>query len=646
MLKDVETISDFVIKPVVARRSTVLSEQVFHSNASFFRKHFIVTQLTSLIETFFGLLSEGVFVLDSQLNYVSVSEQFLQMTGLPRDEILGKTFCFHPIDFYPEYHRKIFLKIQQQLTQFESVNELLSFENRNGKSILGHVRIVPVKFDNFFVYIGTVVSVNRQHEIRFDIEELLRYDTLTHLPNLSRFVDSLQIAIKAGQTLKDPNRQLAVIRLNIDKLQSFNESIGIAATDELLQLFVKRIDALTPPSQCRVKCFSRFGGDNFGILLEIDALAAAYAYLDKLSQLFEMPFFIESIPPLYVRVSVGVSLHPRDSSSAESMITQAESALKQARLYGGDDIVWYEKTHRNSLFQDTHLSSAFNKALNDAEIVPFFQPKLVFAQPNQPMFEALVRWQHPILGTLTPQDFLDDVIDGMSQRLFERIIHLCVRQLVAWKRLGYFVTVCINVDARQFNNERFLNFIFELLNKYPCFAKHIELELTEIARLVDKPKAITVLQQLVDCGISLAIDDFGTGYSSLSYLAEYPVNLVKIDRVFIQDILTNPKKQTLVKSIIHLAHDLNISVIAEGVETEAQKAFLQAIGCDGIQGYVYGKPMSAPQATAWLEQHFEKDTALADDFLKRFPDGVLSYQVNQQSNETPANHPSHNPLDR
>lgn len=612
--------SSLVIKSASTRRSNVLTERVFISDAKFFRKHFTTAQLGCLKEAIFSLVSEGIFVLDSKLNYVSVSEQFLKITRLPHDQILGKIFCFHPIEFYPEYHAKAFRKIEQQLLADEPVNELLSFENRGGKSILGHLRIQPIRFDNFTVYLGTIIDVNQRHEIRVDLEQLLQYDSLTHLPNLSRFIDSLQIAIDVSKTLTQPGRQLAVVRLNIDRLQAFNQSIGIANTDELLKSFVKRIDTLAPPLGCRVNSFSRFGGDNFGILLEVDDLAAAYGYLDKLSQLFEMPFFIQDLPPMYMRVSVGVSLYPRDSTSAESMITQAESALKHARLSGGDDIVWYEKSHRNTKFQDTHLSSAFNNALKDAQIVPYYQPKLLFNAPDTPMFEALVRWQHPILGTLTPQDFLDEVIDSMSQRLFESIIENTVKQLIVWKRLGYLVTACINIDARQFNNDRFLNFLYGLMDAYPCFAQHIELELTEIARLVNKKKAIDALIKLQDRGIQLAIDDFGTGYSSLSYLAEYPINLLKIDKFFINNILDESKKQKMVVSMIEMAHALGIKVIAEGVETQAQWDFLKSINCDGIQGYAYGKPMSADQATHWIVENFRADKALADDFNARFSD--------------------------
>lgn len=611
-------------KTVKPRRTNVLSEQVFLSNGTFFRKNFTLSQLNALGEEMFDLLSEGLFVLDSELHYVSVSQQFSDILRIKREEILGKFFSFNPLDFYPPYYHDILSEIVKQLQNFEKVDTLIAFDTRGGKSILGQIRIHPVRFDNCLVYIGSLSSVTYHHELRQDIKALLQYDPLTQLPNLNRFVDALQVAIQVSEKYQLPNRQLVVIRLNIDRLQAFNESIGIQATDTLLCQFVERIESLRPSNDCRINCFSRFGGDNFGILLEIDDIAAAYHYLDQLSQLFEMPFFIGDRPHIYIRTSVGVALYPRDSISAECLISQAEAALKQARLIGGDDIVWYEKAHRNQLFQDTHLSSAFNRALQDAQIVPFFQPKMLFASPDKPMFEALVRWQHPILGTLTPQDFLDDVIGGMSQRLFERIITLSIEQLIAWKRLGYLCVVCINLDARQLSNERFLQFIHQMLDRYPCFTQHIELELTEIARLIDKQKAIVELQKLSDAGLKIALDDFGTGYASLSYLVDYPIKLVKIDKFFIQDMLTTPKKQTMVKSIVALAHSLDITVIAEGVETEAECKFLRAVGCDGLQGYYYSKPMSASQANEWLLQHFMADDTLAADFNRRYPPAVFN----------------------
>lgn len=566
-------------------------------------------------------ISEGWFVLDSELNYVAVNQQFLAITRLPKQQILGKFFSFHSIDGYPPNRRKSFEHILSLLQTGQTVDEMMTFSFRQGQEVLARVQVFSDTLpDNTLIYYGILTEANQPKLYRRALESKLNYDPLTQLPTLDNFLDAAEIAINLAAKLPDTPPHLALIRLNIDKLQAFNDSLGFEATNQLLIKFVERIHQL-PLNGSTVQSFARLGGDNFAILLNTGELAEVYHYLDKLSQALELPFFVDNAPYSYIRVSVGVAVFPRDSQSAESLLNQAESALKQARLAGGDDIVWYEKAHRDGLFKDVHLASAFNQALSNAEIVAFFQPKVMFAQPDQPMFEALIRWQHPVLGTLTPQAFLDEVIHGMSQRLFETVIQSGIEQIIAWRRLGFFVKVCINIDARQFNNERFLAFVNELMARYPCFVRHIEFELTEIARLVDRPNAIATLQQFREKGVLVAIDDFGTGYASLSYLLDFPVDLLKIDRRFIQNIHLEANKQKIVNMMIELAHSLGIKAIAEGVETVEERDFLAKLGCDGIQGYLVSPPMSAEQATQWLNEHFTADPAIADAFNARYPLG-------------------------
>lgn len=613
-------------KPIASASTTLLAAGLpFISDTTFFKRRFTKALLGQLIGSIFNEVTDGIFILDSAGHYVSVNARFLEITRLPCEHILGRYFSFHPIETYPDYYQTLFLSIEKKLKNLEPINELMTFAMRGGEEVFGHLRIRPCHIDeNTLVYIGTLVDVGAHQHSHESLKKLRQFDSLTGLPTFDAFIDSLKVALYVANTAENQIdttaiSQLAVVRLNIDKLQSFNESLGITATDDLLKKFVERIKALDVPEQCAVRCFSRFGGDNFRILLEVGDISAAYAYLDRLSQLFEMPFFLDEVPYIYMRVSVGVALYPRDSRTVDSLMVQAESALKQARLAGGDDVVWYEKAHRNGLFQDTHLASAFNRALVETQIVPFFQPKILFNQPDVPMFEALVRWQHPILGTLSPSAFLDEVIHGMSQRLFENIITTCTKQIIAWKRLGFVTKVCINLDARQLNNDRFLQHIYEMLAKHACFANHIELELTEIARLVDKPKALSALKHLREAGVDIGIDDFGTGYASLSYLLDYPVNFIKIDKQFVENCHQDIKKQTLLKYTIDMAHALGIETIAEGVECQAELDFLKSLGCDGAQGYLFSKPLEASQATDWLNQKFTASKLIADDFNRRYP---------------------------
>lgn len=596
-----------------------LSRHGFIFDKAFFSQSLMSAQTEALLSLVFQHMSEGVFILNDSYEFVAVNQQFLKITRLPADDILQRYFCYHPLESFPEYHQKIFSEMQTALIAKQDFEKTVSLAMRGGPEVFVHVRVFcHTLADNRVIYIGFMNDVGRLSNLREAVTTALKYDKLTGLQNLDTFIESTKVMINFIEQSQNAVNSLVLLRLNIDKLQAFNESLGIQTTDLLICQFVERINQLGHNSSM-MQAFSRFGGDNFAILLNVTDIAQAYDFLDKLSQSFELPFIMDG-KYIYIRISVGVALYPRDAKSAENVIIQAETALKHARLSGGDDIVWFDKVQQNTLFRDTHLKSAFSRALTNSQIVPFFQPKVSFKDPHMPMFEALVRWEHPELGTLSPHEFLDEVLDGLSQPLFETIIQLSARQIIAWKKMGYHVKVCINIDARQLNNDRFIQFLDNLLTKHRCFTQHIEFELTEIARLIDKPKALNVIKTLRDAGAMIAIDDFGTGYASLSYLIDYPVDMLKIDRIFVQDIQHEPRKQTLVKAIVQIAHAINVQVIAEGVENQDELEFLKSLGCDGAQGYYYGKPMSAEAATQWLTQHYTADPAISAGYYARHPD--------------------------
>jgi diguanylate cyclase (GGDEF)-like protein/PAS domain S-box-containing protein len=573
--------------------------------------------LRDIFATILSKMSEGVFILDSNLRYVCANEQFLQMSQLDRDAILGRYFSYHPIASFPPHYHVLFSHMEDRLLKHEPVDEKFALNTVTGTEVFVQLQIsyYHASEDCLPIYIGILTNLTKYQQIHEQLGRNLNYDNLTGLQHRDTFIEMTTFALHMASQ-HDPVPEHVLLRMNIDKLQAFNESVGMEITDELIKAFVQRIKDIDIPT-VTLRGFSRFGGDNFGLLLSVPDIKLAHQYLDALSHAFELPFNIGD-NELYICLSVGVSSYPSLANNLESLLIQAEAALKQARLSGQEDIIWY-KSHilPCPLINNTHLKSAFRNALATSQIKAFFQPKVMFSRPEVPMFEALVRWEHPALGVINPQQFLDEVLETLPHELFEGIFQQCMQQLEIWHAMGHMAVICINVDGRQLRSPRFMNFIEAQFSKCSCLAQCIEFELTEISQLIGYDETVTGLNRLHEAGVRLAIDDFGTGYSSLSYLVKYPFHIIKLDKLFIQGIETDPTKQILVKAVIAMAHTLGIEVVAEGVETETVLDFLQSpeVNCDGAQGYVYGKPMSAAETTAWLDQHFNGDSPVTSQSI-------------------------------
>lgn len=563
-------------------------------------------------------VTEGIFVLDHERRYVCVNRQFLHITQLTQNNVLGNKFSAHLIGmtdsrWHKQWH-KLLRHIESQLLQHQPINEQFALPVMHGPEVFVQLQIVCYQPDAASQprYIGLLNNLTEHRQSHEVLGHTLNYDKLTGLQQRDAFIEMAALALQAFRP-KMATGQLVLLRINIDKLQSFNESLGIGVTDDLIKACAQRIQRVTLPS-VTLHGFSRFGGDNFGLLLAVPDIGAAHDYVAALQHAFEQSFDIHD-NQLYIRLSVGISAYPRSAHDVESLLIQAEAALKQARMPGRDDVIWYHvDNHPSPIFTNTHLKSAFKDALMASHIKPFYQPKVIFTRQDTPIFEALVRWDHPMLGLINPQQFLDEILESLPHELFEGVLTACIQQLQHWQARGHMAIICINVDGRQLRSERFINFVEAQLAQHKGLAQFIEFELTEISQIIDDDAASAGLNRLHLAGVRLAIDDFGTGYSSLSYLVKYPIHTIKLDKLFIDNIAHDTNKQSLVKALIAMAHSLGIEVIAEGVETAEELAFLQSpeVNCDGAQGYIFGKPMSAIEATDWLERQRKGDHLVAN----------------------------------
>lgn len=587
-----------------------LREYGFIVDSHFFDKQISLEHQNAVFASVFSKIHDGIFMLDKQLRFICVNQQFLNITALPRDQVIGSPFYFYPYKTYALHLQQAIAAIITKLDNRQSIstNLVLSYHNSPEVAVWLDISVCEVD-DNRVMYVGLLTNLTKKDAQLSHTLHLYNYDELTGLPNYDSFYEKLKSCIDYYQTADNQRECMGVLlRINIDKLQSFNISLGIENTNTLIQGFVKRVKSLKI-SGASLVTFSRFGGDSFAAMISVQHLDAAHYYVAALKQLFDLPFSIDN-QSIYLRLSIGASVFPTHTQDAQTLLLQADTALKHARLINDEDCVWYDANQQKGNFKDIHLLSAFKNALLKQQILPYFQPKLEFAQPDMPMFEALVRWEHPTLGLLYPNDFLAEVLDKSSQALFEKIVLACIEQILTWREMGYNCLICINIDSRQLINDKFIEFIEGTIQQYSWLAQLISFEITEVCKIHDELKAQAMLSKLRQYGFSISIDDFGTGFAAMQYLIKYPINMLKIDRLFITNILQDRKKQVIVKSVIDMAHSLSMQALAEGVSNREEIEYLRSLGCDLIQGFGFGVPMSSKDASKWLKANYKPNYLL------------------------------------
>jgi len=440
-----------------------------------------------------------------------------------------------------------------------------------------------------------------QDELRAQKEMLhhhAHYDSLTSLPNRFLFNDRLNQSIKRAQR---SGSKIAVLFIDLDHFKGINDSMGHKIGDELLVEVAGRLKSKIR----KTDTLARLGGDEFTIVLDrVNSNDDIVGVTQSLLKIMEAPFELSS-QSLYVTLSVGAAIYPDDGDTAEELLKNADAAMYQAKDDGRNTYQFYAQSMTEKAFERIAMEASFRNALKKEEFVVYYQPQ-VDAETEQLIgVEALVRWQHPDMGLISPAKFLGFALDtGLVVPLDLWVMRTAMLQITQWHRNKLQPGVlALNLSLLQLNKEGFVESIKQLLEETGCQSEWVELEVTEGQVMKDSSKAIQILNQIRNLGISLAIDDFGTGYSSLSQLKRLPINKLKIDQSFIRDLPGDEEDVILSKSVISLAKNMGLDVIAEGVETEQQKDFLLENGCRFVQGYFFGKPMSATD----MEKVLRKD---------------------------------------
>ncbi|MGQ0683970.1 putative bifunctional diguanylate cyclase/phosphodiesterase [Bradyrhizobium sp.] len=427
---------------------------------------------------------------------------------------------------------------------------------------------------------------------QLEAERTVRQDPLTHLPNRFAFNETLD---GAHTRLAQTGEEFAVLLLDLDRFKEVNDKFGHPAGDEFLIQVAARLQRCTRAAEH----VARIGGDEFALIMtKLTRAEEALEIAERFVAAFCDPFLIDGYEVVGA-TSVGIVLAPRDGSSSHELLKHVDMALYRAKKAGPGSICFFEASDDKQTRDRMALQRDLERAIERNELFLVYQPFLDIDQDRITGFEALLRWQHPTRGLIPPSEFIPIAEEsGLIHQLGEWVLR---RACVTLSTLPADVRIAVNVSAVQFNHAGILQATMQALADAGVSANRLEVEITESMLISKYGSASSILNSLLQLGVTVALDDFGTGFSSLTYLRKLPFSRIKIDQSFIRDMLSQPDCAAIVKSVIGLAQDLRIGVVAEGVETADQLEYLRQAGCDEAQGYLIGRPESADRMPALLD---------------------------------------------
>ncbi|WP_299980124.1 EAL domain-containing protein [uncultured Pseudoteredinibacter sp.] len=439
--------------------------------------------------------------------------------------------------------------------------------------------------NRYVLLISDITLKLRQEE---ELRRLANYDRLTGLANRNLFNDNLKQAVKNADHLTFSKFALFVI--GIDRFKWINDSFGHEFGDDLLKSTSERINSCIREQDS----IARLGGDEFCVILEnIEDVTRLAQLAKKIIEVVELPIKTQE-ENVSVTVSIGVSIYKTDSLNPETLLSQANAALKSAKEDGGGKFQFYTESMNSKLQNHIRLESDMRKAVKNSEFISYFQPKVCLKSGKVIGAEALVRWRRDKQKIQSPDSFIETAEkSGVINKIGSLVLRDVCLQLQSWWEIGVKIPVAVNLSAQQIIQDNFVDMIEEIISQYDFDRYLLEFEITEHLLMNDREKSIAVLKLLRDKGHSIYIDDFGTGYSSLSYLADFPIDYLKIDQVFIKDLLVDDRKKSIVHTIVELANNLSLKVVAEGVEEKEVHQYLKELGCQFAQGFYYCHPLSA-----------------------------------------------------
>jgi diguanylate cyclase (GGDEF)-like protein/PAS domain S-box-containing protein len=552
--------------------------------------------------TVFEHSTSAILITDPAGYIVQANEAFSRVSGYAVSDVLDQLPSMLTVDEQQESHLRYVVK---QLHQRGSWEGEVWLKRRDGDHYPAWVGITAVLDDEgdlaSYVCFFTDISERKASEQR--IHRLAYYDALTHLPNRTLFQDRLYNALQQAERQK---AWVVLMFLDLDRFKPINDSLGHAAGDRMLKDMALRLLACVDDDDT----VARMGGDEFTLLLQPRAtremaLNRAIHVAENILASLVRPFVLEN-REFFVTASIGIALSPQDGSELSQLMKNADTAMYHAKERGKNNFQFYQAEMNASALERLELESDLRHAMEQNEFILYYQPQFSGDGKRLTGAEALLRWRHPTRGLVPPGDFIPVIEElGLVVDVGDWVLREASRQLKAWHKAKVRVPkVSVNISARQFSDGQLGTRIATILEECGLPPACLELELTESILMREVNEALQILASLKNLGLSIAVDDFGTGYSSLNYLKQFPIDVLKIDRTFVDGLPEGEQDAQIARAIIAMAHSLNLAVIAEGVETHEQLEFLREHGCDEVQGYLFGRPMPAHQ----FEAQFANET--------------------------------------
>ncbi|TGN06550.1 putative bifunctional diguanylate cyclase/phosphodiesterase [Leptospira ilyithenensis] len=550
-------------------------------------------------KSIFDNLPMGIAITDAKGKIVETNRTARQYFDIQDGEALNRTLNLRKYTLLQPNGSKMYPRnssLMRALKQKEVIRNMELGLIKDAKVTWFEILATPIPLDNFGLAVA-FVDITQRKQAEEKIAYMAFFDQLTNLPNRNSLIDKF---FPIFEEARRHENWVGVLAIDIDNFKFINDSRGHEFGDKVVQLMAYRLRE----SVRSYDLISRQGGDEFTVVLpdlmnERDAGVVCESILDAMNH----PFVIEG-EQIFVNVSIGVALYPNDGKDSNSLLKNADSALNLAKQQGKSCYVFFTEELQTLVVQRLEIENQMRMALAKDQFTLFFQPKIDLQTYKPIGVEALIRWNHPERGMIPPDVFIPIAEEtGMILSIGELVLKLAIQTLRLWREEGIEgISMAVNISTKQFKHEKLISIIAENLRLFRVDAKDLEVEITESSLMDNADAAVKTMKAIRELGATIAIDDFGTGYSSLGYLRRLPISCLKIDRSFVSEITIDKDSDTIVHAVANLAHNLGLSVVAEGAETKEQVERLIVDGIDSVQGFYFSKPLSGPDCIKFLKE--------------------------------------------
>lgn len=549
---------------------------------------------------FFSATSEGIAILNKNTEILRINDSFKNITGYDETEVLGKKINILKSG---KHNKEFYQDMWASISKYGKWKGEIWNKRNNGKFFPEWLSINSIKENNKVInYIAVFSDISELKSSEEKLNYLSYYDKLTNLPNKNLLYERISHVIS-----KKSKEKIAFIYIDIDRFKNIIDSVGYDVGDKIIIESALRLDTI----KNNFDSLYRISADEFVFVIEnVDSDFKILKKLEIISNSFQKEFEIkqnEEISKYYLSASMGISIYPNDGDNIDTLIKNSNTAMYRAKEEGRNTYHFYESKLSENAFEKVMMENSLRDAIKNDEFVLFYQPQVDINKNKIIAAEALIRWNHPKLGLIPPFKFLGIAEEtGLILELGKWVIEETCRQFKKFEENGiYLNNISANVSGRQLYDSKLIEIVKDSIKNSGINPKQLKLEITEDFLMKDLDKSMEILEKLKKINVSIALDDFGTGYSSLAYLKKFPIDTLKIDQIFIRDIIKDTQDKAITKAILELGLALELDIIAEGVETLEHSDLLKELKCEIVQGYFFNKPIPADEFEIFYKEFNE-----------------------------------------